>query len=142
MMRVLVCLVCVLAAAPAGAQTHPCDADPSAVKVSSAVPLHVLFCANPSDDLVRVDVVIDNAPPTPFTTAVAVALSGPNAAGYVHYSAPLGTIAAGEHTLTMMAVNLDEFGVEQQSDPSDPYVFTVLARKPRPNKPKVTQVTR
>lgn len=141
MKNACILLAILVAAAPADAQTHPCDLAPTTVSVTGNAPLQLLFCARPADDLVRVDVTVDNST-APFVDLTATAMTAPSATGYVQYRAPLGTLPVGSHTVRVQAVNLTLEGVEQLSDLSDPLSFTVAAPKPRPGKPKVTGVVR
>lgn len=125
------------------AQTHPCDAVPTAVSVGGRGDLYLWFCVKDGDELERVDVRIDGMDPVADVDIDPEPQGPPNADGYVQYRAPFASdLPAGVHSVTVTAVNFDEFGNEQASEPSDPYTFTVLAPKPKPSKPKVTGVTR
>jgi hypothetical protein len=142
-MRIIVGVLVILgAAAPARAQTHPCDTSPSAVSVIGNAPLWLLFCAKPSDDLVRAEVIVDNGPLTSFTETDAIEQAPPNAEGYAQFKVSIGTRSVGSHTVFVQVVNIGDEGTEQVSDPSDVLAFTVKAPKGKPAKPKATGVTK
>lgn len=141
-MIVLFIVAIVVARGPALAQSHPCDASPTAVSVIGNSPLWLLFCAKPSDDLVRAEVIVDNGPLTSFTEADAIEQAPPNAEGYAQFKVSIGTRSVGSHTVFVQVVNIGDEGTEQVSDPSDVLTFTVKAPKGKPAKPKATGVTK
>jgi len=136
--------IIVATATPVFAQTHPCDATPTASTVSGAgnAPLILSFCAKPSDDIVRIEVIVDNAPLIPFAETEAIEETPPNADGYSQFKVSIGTRAAGSHTVRVQVVNLGDDGQEQTSDVSDSLSFTVTAPKAKPAKPRVTGVSK
>jgi len=142
-MRLILCILSILMVpAAALAQSHPCDASPAVVSVIGNAPLWLLFCAKPSDDLVRAEVIVDNGPLTSFTEADAIEQAPPNAEGYAQFKVSIGTRSVGSHTVFVQVVNIGDEGTEQVSDPSDVLAFTVKAPKGKPAKPKATGVTK
>jgi len=142
-MRFMLCIVAIVVAPTlALAQSHPCDTAPTAVSVLGNAPLWLLFCAKPSDDLVRAEVVVDNGTLVPFTETDAIEQAPPNAEGYAQFKVSIGTRSVGAHSVRVQVVNLDDEGREQVSEVSDSLAFTVTAPKGKPAKPKATGVTK
>ena len=136
-MRYLFAILILLVSHPALAQPHPCDASPTALTTTSG-PLALLFCAKPSDNITRADVILNGVTDS-FTEAEAVAQLPPNADGYAQYRVPLGALPVGTYTIVVSVFNLDDAGVEQSTS-SDPLTLTVRRVVPRPAKPKTVGV--
>lgn len=133
-MKSLLVVTSLLFASPVAAQPHPCDVEPVSVTVASNADVAVLFCAKPSENIARIDVILDDAPMLMYDDTDAVAQGGPSADGYVQFKGSLGRLPPGTHTVVLVVV--DDQG--QQADPSDRYTFTV---KPKPSRAKVKRVT-
>jgi hypothetical protein len=118
-------------AAPASAQTHPCDIAQTTTSVSTKVPFTIGFCVasvdadgNPTT-LLGAKVYIDAAV-VKTTTPMPAPIGAPNAAGLNYYEIAGVTTAKAPHTLTVSVFDVDAEGPQ-----SGPLPFSVKGAGPK-----------
>ena len=143
MIRVLsvVGAIALLAAAPAAAQTHPCDAPATTVEVRPGVPFALGFChdlkdgeGNPTTvDLFKVS--IDGA--APVFSGKLTAIGQANAAGLFYFETPKTIVAsAGSRRIAIVANNT----IAGDGPASLPLDFVSKALPPsQANKPRIVK---
>lgn len=112
MKRYLLALgVLCLFAAPASAQTHPCDATPAAVDVAPNQPFGVGFCASMKDSLgnpVTIDTFKVSIDGTQVFNAPLTPIGAPNSAGLSYFETPktFKVTSNGTHNMAVIASSL------------------------------------
>lgn len=109
-MKTALALLLLIIAAPASAQTHPCDGTPAVVEARPGIAFAIGFCNNGKDaegNPVSIDgykVMLDGAlqpSPGPLTKSATA-----NAAGLFYFETPKGfTAPDGNHTISVVLVN-------------------------------------
>ena len=133
--------VLMLLAAPAAAQTHPCDlVVPSSGVVASGAPAYVEFC-QPAADAIDAATVYRNGSPHNLTGVLPVSPTA-NAAGLVFYRLLLGTMPpVGTYTYEVASWNRMLDGTAQEGPRGAPFALTVALQTARPTAPSRFRVS-
>lgn len=140
---VLTGVVVTIAAAPASAQTHPCDgAAPTQVTVNSNGTFAVAFCSPASDQIQALTVYLDGV--ASDLRAVTQVTNVANAEGEHLYQGPRELqFPVGTHEVTISVWNYDiEGGVAQESPRSAPLALSAIVGNPAPRVPEIRGVVR
>lgn len=126
-------------AAPALAQTHPCDATPpNNPNVNS--PVKVAWCVRQVDVTITSGyrVYMDGAT-SPFFAGNPPASGAPSATGMVEIVTPPLVVPSGPHSFTVTALSIPDTqtGTVKETLPSIPYPFGVIALPAVPIKPRI-----
>lgn len=141
MKRLLLALgVLALFAAPAAAQTHPCDITPAVVDVQPNVVFGVGFCLDLKDGAgnpVSIDTIKVSLDGTQVFNAPLQPIGAPNAAGLSYFETPktFKVTTNGQHTVTVIAASL--LGGDSAATPLS---FAAKALPPNPaTKPRIAK---
>jgi hypothetical protein len=124
----LACVLLAAFAAPAAAQSHPCDIDPASLMTLKS-PVRVGFCHDGLDEdgnstiLTRFTIRVDS---TVLFDGVVNPATLPNAQGLRYYEVPNLVVARGAHAATVSAWNVDGESVASIAE-----AFGVVGGKPR-----------